>query len=80
MKRNMLFMIVLILVLMPGVSHGFGLMKYFWDGISNQLGFDRGPVPKASPIRPGGECSGKYLEKAPRHVYMQHFYLQANGF
>ncbi len=80
MKRNILLICVLIGILAPGVSHGFGLMKYVWDGISNQFGFDRGPVPKVSPVRPGSQCAGTYLERVPRHVYTHHFYLQANGY
>ncbi len=80
MRRNILILIILCGIMAPGVSHGFGLMKYFWDGISNQLGLDRGPVPKVSDTRPSGGCAGNYLERVPKHVYMQHFHLQANGF
>jgi hypothetical protein len=36
----------------PPVSHGFGLLRYVFDALSNQLGLDRGPIPKATPETP----------------------------
>ena len=80
MKRNILILIIVIVVMLPGVSHAFGLLKYFWDGMRNQFGLDRGPIPKVSCMRPNGPCQPNYLERIPRHTYAPALYLQANGF
>ena len=64
---------------MPAVSHGFGLLKYLGDAVANQLGLDRGPIPKAVPKCPAAQCD-PYLKRLPPHVYFPSFHLQAEGF
>ncbi len=63
----------------PSVSHAFGLLRYTFDAVANQLGLDRGPIPKTLPRTPPGALypHGSLLNKCPdgRRVY-----IQAEGF
>lgn len=79
MKTLIILLLSVMLIAVPAASHGFGLFKYVWDGIGNQLGLDRGPVPKATDK---GRCAQQdpYLKKLPRHVYFPSFHLQAHGY
>jgi hypothetical protein len=52
MKTKILIGIVLISLSLPASSHAFGLLKYIFDAVSNQLGLDRGPIPKTLPKPP----------------------------
>ena len=77
------FLITAVLVIslgaMPASSHAFGLLKFVWDGVANQLGMDRGPVPKVIPKRRPPNCD-QYGKRIPRHVYVPSYYMQAQGF
>jgi hypothetical protein len=77
MKTKIILGIVLISLSMPASSHAFGLLRYIFDGISNQLGLDRGPVPKTLPKSPPLNPSGQPLAKNP-DSYRIH--IQAEGF
>ncbi|MFH1115041.1 MAG: hypothetical protein V1792_14105 [Pseudomonadota bacterium] len=79
MKIKILVVILAVSMFCPSFSHGFGLLRYLFDGISNQLGLDRGPIPKAPPeprippCGPNGQPLGKHAD--PGRIY-----IQAEGF
>jgi hypothetical protein len=75
----MLFLLIIISATLPTGAHAFGLFKYTWDAISNQLGLDRGPIPKVMPKHDPIRCD-KYGDQIPKHVYYPSFHLQADGF
>jgi hypothetical protein len=79
MKYIILFSLVFILSGTPATAHGFGLFKYIWDGFNNQLGLDRGPIPKVIPKRAVLPCNDN-VTKRPLHAYAPTFHLQAEGF
>lgn len=79
MRYILIILLAASLTALPAVSHGFGLLKYVGDAISNQLGLDRGPIPKATPKRPCAQCD-PYMKRLPTHVYFPNFHLQAEGF
>ena len=74
--------IVLLSVLvfgLPSMSHGFGLLKYTFDGVSNQVGLDRGPIPKVVPKTPPfNPLPGKGRPIPP--AGFSQIYIQAEGF
>ena len=49
MKTRILALVIAILISVPGTSHAFGIMRWTFDAIANQLGLDRGPIPEGSP-------------------------------
>jgi hypothetical protein len=64
----------------PPVSHGFALLRYTCDLIANQLGLDRGPIPKS--VSRGAMpqvCFPPGTIRTP-HPYPSHLYIQAEGF
>ena len=65
----------------PAFSHAFALLKYTFDGVNNQLGFDRGPVPKVLevPAHPGPFLPGS-LTPVRKPAGGQSMYIQAEGF
>ncbi|MBI4964681.1 MAG: hypothetical protein HY913_15485 [Desulfomonile tiedjei] len=79
MKRTILVVIVMVTMAYPASAHGFGLLRYFFDGVANQLGLDRGPIPKAIPTRPyqGLDPRGYAPEKHPDSAKI---HVQAEGF
>jgi hypothetical protein len=79
MFRIILILVVILSVSAPQTSHAFGLLKYLGDMVSNQLGLDRGPIPKVIPKCRGEECD-EYRSNIPKHVYTPSFHLQAEGF
>lgn len=46
MKVKIVIFALILVAVCPPVSHGFGVLRWACDAISNNLGFDRGPVPK----------------------------------
>ena len=81
MKSKTLLVIIAVLLLTPNVSFGFGLFQYVFDGVKNQLGLDRGPIPKVlpqeNPHDPYGRANphgGKFNPDRNRVV------IQADGF
>ncbi|MDQ7784870.1 MAG: hypothetical protein RDU20_18450 [Desulfomonilaceae bacterium] len=79
MRVRILIAILAVSMLCPSFSHGFGLLRYAFDAISNQLGLDRGPVPKVPPkaksplYGPDGQPLGKHADTPRIHI-------QAEGF
>jgi hypothetical protein len=79
MRTLWLAFIMITLISLPATGHALGLMKYFWDGVSNQLGLDRGPIMKSAPkCRP--QFGKSYQRRIPRHVYFPTINMQAGGF
>lgn len=79
MRKKILILLILSSLLAPQTSHAFGLLKYLGDMVANQLGLDRGPIPKVIPKCRGSECD-EYSKNIPKHVYAPSFHLQAEGF
>lgn len=79
MRLKLIVIIVIACMVVPCISHAFGLFRWAWDGAANQLGFDRGPVPKAIPkfCRPHFDPRDNR-----RQIYDRYpaFYIQADGF
>ena len=79
MKKAIAIIILSLCMACPVSAHGFTLVRYIFDGVANQLGLDRGPIPKAIPTRPyKGLNPHVYApEKRPDAYRM---YIQADGF
>ena len=79
MRAAIIIIVVAVTMAMPPASQAFGLLRYIFDGVSNQLGLDRGPIPKVLPKRcqpatpPGAPPPGK-------HADVSRIYIQAEGF
>ena len=79
MIRFLSICIISIALVSPSSADAFGLMKYVWDGINNQLGLDRGEIPKVKK-RCRFADNKQYEKRIPRHTYRPVFHLQAEGF
>ena len=79
MKGKSLIFLIIVLASISGNAHAFGLLKYIWDGVSNQLGLDRGPIPKVISQPCPSKCDS-YRSRLPKHVYRPSFHLQAEGY
>lgn len=78
MKTKILIGVLVVMLAFPAASHAFGLFRYVFDGIANQLGLDRGPIPKALPnMPPPGYPSNPAASKYPD---AHRIYIQAEGF
>jgi hypothetical protein len=75
----LILLAVFIVTSLPTTSHAIGLFKYLWDAVANQLGLDRGPIPKTFPKFPQQRFDA-YGNPVPDHVYVPGFHLQAEGF
>jgi hypothetical protein len=79
MKRIVLVAVLILTLACPVVSHGFALLRWGCDAIANQLGLDRGPIPKVIsrlPIPPVRELPGG---PALQHPDTYRLYIPANG-
>lgn len=79
MRVGIIIIVVAVTMAMPPTSEAFGLLRYIYDGISNQLGLDRGPIPKVPPKR----CQPATPPGAPplgKHADVSRIYIQAEGF
>lgn len=72
-------LIVAVIITTPSTSQAFGVLRWAWDGITNQLGFDRGPVPKRDPRLWRPLCCPQE-NKRPITCAPPGFYIQAEGF
>ncbi len=63
----------------PSTSHAFGILRFLYDGIANQLGLDRGPIPKALPKNHPSKFD-KNGQRIPPDIYNQRIHVQAEGF
>ena len=80
MKVTTVILLSVLVFGLPSVSHGFGLLKYIFDGVSNQLGLDRGPIPKTVPKTPPlHPIPGKRVPGATPASFPQ-IHIQAEGF
>jgi hypothetical protein len=79
MKRLLLVSLICVAIAMPAPCQAFGVFKYLWDGLANQLGLDRGPVPKTAPKK-WDQDRDLQTQRYPDHVYTHKFHLQADGF
>jgi hypothetical protein len=79
MKVGIIITVMVVTIAFPPVSQGFGLLRYLYDGISNQLGLDRGPIPKIPPkmCRPVAPPGSPPLGK---HADVSRIHIQAEGF
>jgi hypothetical protein len=79
MKTKIVIGILVVMLGFPAASHSFGLLRYVFDGIANEFGLDRGPIPKAIPKAPppGYNSSDP---AAIRHPDAHRIYIQAEGF
>jgi hypothetical protein len=79
--RTKIFLVILaLMMLVPAVSHGFGLLRYTFDAIANQLGLDRGPIPKALPRNLQADFYPHGYVLPPKHPDMNRIHIQAEGF
>jgi hypothetical protein len=68
------------LISFPGTSHAFGLMRWAFDAVANQLGLDRGPIPKVIPNNPPSDVLSRHGLKIPNDPNVNRMYIQAEGF
>jgi hypothetical protein len=79
MKSKILLVAIILLMTTPAHSHAFGLLRYLYDGFANQLGLDRGPIPKVLPTGP--PLGFKPLAtRPPIHPDAYRIHIQAEGF
>ena len=76
MKLKLIIMAIVLSLICPTTSNAFAILRYLFDGVANQLGLDRGPVPKTLPMVPP-EPHGGSLAKRPDS---SRIYIQAEGF
>jgi hypothetical protein len=79
MIRYLLICIICMALISPSSADAFGIMKYVWDAVNNQLGLDRGEIPKVKQ-RCRFADNKQYEKRIPRHTYRPVFHLQAEGF
>ena len=77
MKTKILIAILAVMLSFPASSHALGLLRYVFDAVANQLGLDRGPIPKALPQMPP---PGIGPSAASKHPDAHRIYIQAEGF
>jgi hypothetical protein len=69
MRTTLIAAILALLVACPAGVHGFGILRYTWDFIKNQVGVDRGPHPKVlrekPPLHPGHMFHKAHIRKKP---------------
>lgn len=73
---KLIIMAIVLSLMCPATSNAFAILKYVFDGVANQLGLDRGPVPKSLP-KASPDPRGGSLAKRPDS---SHIYIQAEGF
>ncbi len=79
MKVKLFVAVLVISMICPPVSHGFGLLRYTFDAIRNQLGFDRGPIPKTMQHTYNANLDPKCAPNV-NHPDAHRIYIQAEGF
>jgi hypothetical protein len=80
MGTRFLIGILIVMMVCPPVSHGFGLLRWTFDAIQNQLGLDRGPILKVAP-KPGDPHCSPQSPPASRTPPDSHkLVIQAEGF
>ncbi len=79
MRSYILIPILVMCISLPTSAHAIGILKYAWDSVANQLGLDRGAIPKVLPKCDVPRCD-RYGKRIPKHAYRPNFHLQAEGF
>ncbi len=79
MKTKILIGILAVMLSFPASSHALGLLRYVFDAVANQLGLDRGPIPKALPQMPPPGCAPS-TPATSKHPDAHRIYIQAEGF
>jgi hypothetical protein len=79
MKARILIGIILLALVAPPNSHAFALFQYLYDGLFNQLGLDRGGIPKVVPNRYERPPIPQYYP-APKADQHDRIHIQAEGF
>ena len=79
MKSKIILVAIILLMTTPAHSHAFGLLRYLYDGLANQLGLDRGPIPKVLPTGPPLGFKPCASQQAI-HPDAYRIYIQAEGF
>ncbi len=79
MKVKLIVMALMICLMVPAQSHAFGILRYLYDAVSNQLGLDRGPIPKVVPNTPNPHLWPKGLP-INQHPDTGRIHIQAEGF
>jgi hypothetical protein len=77
MRAKLIVIAIVVSLMAPAQSHAFGLLRYIFDGVSNQLGLDRGPIPKVVPPPPTEQIKGLPLNQ---HPDAHRINIQAEGF
>ena len=80
MGTKFLIGIIVVMMVCPPVSHGFGLLRWTFDAISNQLGLDRGPIPKTPPRVVDPQCGPQVPPPGRTPPSSSRFVIQAEGF
>ncbi len=79
MKVKFLVVVLIFSMICPPVSHGFGLLRWTFDAIRNQFGFDRGPIPKTMQCL-GQPCLDPQCPSCNGHPDAHRIHIQAEGF
>jgi hypothetical protein len=79
MKQKLFLVLMVLAMSFPVSAHAFGFLQYLCDALTNQFGFDRGPIPKVAPLRPQQDINSQGLSQTP-HPDRQRIHLQADGF
>jgi len=79
MAVKVLVAVLVLSLICPSMSNAFGLLRYTFDAIANQLGLDRGPIPKTLPKTPPADfhSQGPPPHKSPD---ANRIHIQAEGF
>ncbi len=79
MRIKIVVAILVLSIVCPPLSHGFGLLRYTFDAIRNQLGLDRGPIPKTMQ-HTYNECLDPQCPAPSNNPNVRRIYIQAEGF
>ncbi len=79
MKVGIIILVVVLTMALSPASQAFGLLRYVYDGISNQLGLDRGPIPKVIP-KLGQPAAPPGAPPLGKHADVSRIHIQAEGF
>ncbi len=80
MKKRFLIGAVILMLALPATSSAFAILKYTFDAIKNQLGFDRGPIPKVVPPAPPIPGAAPHGSSPGHHRGGPTIHIQAEGF
>lgn len=80
MRARCLILVLAVMLAFPPVSHGFGLLRYIYDGLANQFGLDRGPIPKILPKTPPPGHQPSHADTVREHPDTHRIHIQAEGF